>query len=112
VFANCPCGKGLVVIPSPAVILGKGFVVAFFGNRLVVALLNRCVLLGVLAIFALGDIQAIFGVLNVLAFGNLHAFANIYAIYSVLAVLNLSVFCTADFCIVQYGHRCILQTTT
>ncbi len=32
--ANCPCGKGLVVLPSPVAILGKGFVVAFFGKRL------------------------------------------------------------------------------
>ncbi len=90
--ASCPCGEGLVVVPSPVAILCKGFVVASFGKRLVVALLDRCILLGVLAILALGNVNAVFGVLNVLAFGNLHAFANVYAISSVLAVLNLGVF--------------------
>jgi hypothetical protein len=90
--ANCPCGEGLIVIPSPIAILGKGFVVAFFGKRLIVALLDRCVLLGVLAILTLGDVHAIFGVLNVLAFGDIHAFANVYAISSIFVVLDLSIF--------------------
>jgi hypothetical protein len=57
-----------------------------------VALLDRCVLLGILAILALRDVHAIFGVLNVLAFDYLHASANVDAISSVLAVLNLGVF--------------------
>jgi hypothetical protein len=90
--ANCPCGKGLIVIPSPVTILGKGFVVAFFGERLIVALLNGCVLLGVLAILALGNAHAVFGVLNLLAFGNVHASGNVHAISSVLAVPALGVF--------------------
>jgi hypothetical protein len=90
-MANCPCGKGLIVLPSPVAILGKGFVLTFFGKRLVVALLDRCVLLGVLAILALANVHAVFGVLNVLAFGNLQAFANVYAFSSVLAVLDLGI---------------------
>jgi hypothetical protein len=89
---QCLCGKGLIVIPSPVTILGKEFVVAFFGKRLVVALLDRCVLFGVLAILTPGDVHAVFGILNVLAFGNVHAFGNIHAISSVLAVPNLGVF--------------------
>ena len=75
--ANCPCGEGLVVVPSPIAILGKGFVGAFFGERLIVALLDRCVLLGVLAVLILGAVHAIFGVLAVLALGNVHAFSNV-----------------------------------
>ncbi len=30
--ANCPCGKGLIVAPSPVAILGKGFVVPFLAR--------------------------------------------------------------------------------
>jgi hypothetical protein len=77
--ANYPCGEGLIVAPSPVAILGKGFVVAFFGKRLVVALLDGCVLLGVLAILALGNIPNVFGVLNVLALGDIHAFGNVWS---------------------------------
>jgi hypothetical protein len=51
-MANCLCGKRLIVAPSPVTILGKGFVVVFFGKRLVVALLDGCILLGVLSILA------------------------------------------------------------
>jgi hypothetical protein len=64
---TCPCGERLVVIfhdihaqlplwqgahhhTQSVAILGKGFVIAFFGKRLVVALLAGCILLGVLAI--------------------------------------------------------------
>ncbi len=83
--ANGPGGKGLVVVPSLVAILGKGFIVAFFGERLVVVLLNGCILLGVLAILALGIVHAIFSLLNVLAFGSVHA------ISGALAVSNLGV---------------------
>jgi hypothetical protein len=57
--ANCPSSKGLVVAPSPVAILGKGFVVAFFGERLIVALLDGCILLGILAILTLGNVHTI-----------------------------------------------------
>ncbi len=75
--ANCPCGKGLIIVSSPATILGKAFVVAFFGKRLIRALLDGCVLLGVLTIIIFSNIQAIFGELNVLAFGNVHSFSSV-----------------------------------
>jgi hypothetical protein len=89
--ANCPCGKRLIVAPSPVAILGKGFVIAFFGKRLTVALLNGCSLLGVFAIPALGVVHNVFGILNVIAFGNIYAFGNVHAIFGVLAILNLSI---------------------
>jgi hypothetical protein len=77
---------------QPSHHFGKGFVIAFFGERLIAVLLDGCLLLGVLTILALGDINAIFGILNVLAFGNLRAFANVHVISSVLTVLDLGVF--------------------
>jgi hypothetical protein len=83
---------GLIVAHSLVANLGKGFVIAFTGKRLVVALLDRCILLGVLAILALGNARALFGVLTVLAFDNIHAFGVIHAISSVLTVLDLGVF--------------------
>jgi hypothetical protein len=86
---NCPCGKELVVIPSPVTNLGKGFAIAFSGKRLIVVLLDGCVLLGVLAILALGGVHAIFGVLNVLAFGDVHAFGNVHVVFGILTILNL-----------------------
>jgi hypothetical protein len=64
----------------------------FLWQELVVALLDRWVLLGVLTILALSDVHAVFAILNVLVFGDLHALANVYAISSILAVLNLGVF--------------------
>jgi hypothetical protein len=78
-MTNRSCGKGLVVVPSPVAILGKGFVIAFFGKRLAVALLDGCILLGILAVLALGAVHAIFGILPVLALDNVHAFSNILA---------------------------------
>ncbi len=90
-YMACPCGKRLIVAPSPAAILGKGFIVAFFGKRLVVALLDGCGLLGVFAILTLGSVHAVFGVLNVLVFGDVHAFGNIHAIFGVLVILDLSI---------------------
>jgi hypothetical protein len=74
--ANCPCGKRLIVAPSPVAILGKGFVVAFFGDRLVVALLDGCGLLGVFAIPALGDV---------------HPFGDVHAVFGVLTVFELGI---------------------
>jgi hypothetical protein len=84
--ANCPCGKELIVVPSPVAILGKRFVVALFGKGFIVTLLDECGLLGILAVLALGAVHAVFIILAVLALGNIHIFSN------VLAVLNLSVF--------------------
>jgi hypothetical protein len=55
-------------------------------------LLDRCILLAILAILALSNVHAVVGVLNVLAFDDLHVFVDVYAISSVLAVLNLGVF--------------------
>jgi hypothetical protein len=46
---------------------------------------------GILAILALSDVQDIFGVLDVLAFGNIHAFGNVQSVFGVLAILNLSI---------------------
>ncbi len=89
--ANCPFGERLIIVPSPVAILGKGFVVAFFGERLVVALFDGCILLGVLAILALGDLRNVFGVLNVLAFGDVHAFGDLHAVFGVLAILDLGI---------------------
>jgi hypothetical protein len=66
-----------------AAILGKGFVVAFYDVRLIVALLDGCVLLGIFAVLALGAVHAILGILAVLALGAVHA------IFGVLAVLAL-----------------------
>jgi hypothetical protein len=43
----------------------QGVRCCFFGERLVVALLNRCILLGVLALLILGNVHTMFGVLNV-----------------------------------------------
>jgi hypothetical protein len=71
--------------------LAKRFVIAFFCKRLIVALLDGCILLGVLPILALGNVHAVFGVLNVLAFGKLHAFGNVHAIFGILVILNLSI---------------------
>jgi hypothetical protein len=84
--ANWPCGEGLVVAPSPVTILGRGFVVAFFGERLLVALIGGCILLGNLAVLALGAVHAVFGILAVLTLGNVHAFSK------VLAKPNLCIF--------------------
>jgi hypothetical protein len=69
VRGQCPCGKRLIVALSPVTILGKGFVVTFFGWRLVVALLNGCILLGVLVILDLGNVHAVFGILTVPSLG-------------------------------------------
>jgi hypothetical protein len=55
------------------------FVIALFGKGLIVALLDKCGLLGVLAMCALGIVHAIFGILAVLALGNVHAFSNVLA---------------------------------
>jgi hypothetical protein len=63
----------------------------FFGKRLVVALLNGCALLGILAVLALGDVHNVFGILDVLAFGDIHTFGNVHAIFGILARLNLSI---------------------
>jgi hypothetical protein len=49
------CGKGLIIIPSPVAILGKGFVITFFGKRLVVALLDKCSLLGIFLLYMLSS---------------------------------------------------------
>jgi hypothetical protein len=75
--ANCPCDERLILAPSPVAILGKGFVIAFVGKRLVVALLDGCGLLGVFAIPALS---------------NVHAFGNVHAVFNVLTVFNLGIF--------------------
>jgi hypothetical protein len=85
VRGQLPLWQGAHRRTQPVAILGKGFVVAFFGERLVVALLDGCGLLGVLAIPALGVVHAVFGALNVLAFGDVHA------VFGVLAVLDLSI---------------------
>jgi hypothetical protein len=84
--ANCPCGKGLIVVPSPVAILGKWFVVALFGKGFIVALLNECGPLGILDVLTLGAVHAIIGILALLDIGNIHAFSN------VLAVLDLGAF--------------------
>jgi hypothetical protein len=96
--ANCPCGKGVIVIPIPVAIFGKGCVLTLFGERFVVTLLEGCILLVVLTILTLGNVHAVFGILNVLAFGDVHAvfgilnvlaFGNVHAAFGILAVLNL-----------------------
>jgi hypothetical protein len=46
----------------------------------------------ILTVIALGAVHAVFGVLTVLAFGNVHAFGKAHTISSVLTVLSLSVF--------------------
>jgi hypothetical protein len=85
VHGQCPCGEGLIVAPSPVAILGKGFVIALFGG-LIVALLNKCGLLSILAVLTLGTVHTVFGILTVLALGNVHAISR------VLTVPNLGVF--------------------
>jgi hypothetical protein len=50
-----------------------------------VALLDQCILLGILAILALSNVHAVFGLLTVLVFGNVHTISR------VLAVLNLCI---------------------
>ncbi len=82
--ANCPCGEGLIVIPSPVAIPGKGFEVAFFGKRLIVALLDICILLGVLALLALGNVHIVFGVLTV---PNLSVFTPLIAVLCNMVVV-------------------------
>jgi hypothetical protein len=79
-------------LTQPSCHFGKGFDVAFFGERLILGLLNGCILLGILAILFLGNVHAVFGILNVLAFGNLHAFANVNNSSSVLTILDLRIF--------------------
>jgi hypothetical protein len=96
-MANCPCCKGLIIIPSTVAILGKGFVAAFFGERLVVALLNGCVLLGILVVFS---------ILAVLTLSAVHA------IFSVLAVLAFGIFCAAGCSMARCDHRCIPRMST
>jgi hypothetical protein len=91
VRGQLPLWQGAHRRTQPVAIIGKGFVVAFFGKRLVVALLDGCVLLGVLAILALGDVHDVFGVLDVLALGDIHAFGDVHAVFGVLAVLDLSI---------------------
>ncbi len=96
--ANCPCGKGLIVIPSPVAILGKGFIVAFFGRRLIVALLNRCVLLGILAVLTLGAVNAVFGVLTVLNLATYTpSWTYLHVVLRILTVPNLSIFALLFF---------------
>ncbi len=60
--ANHPGDKGLIVVPIPAAILCKGFVITFFGMRLV----------GVLTILTLSNVHAIS---SILAVPNLGVFA-------------------------------------
>jgi hypothetical protein len=48
--------------------------------------------LGVLAIPTLGNVHAVFGILTVLAFDNVHALGNVCAISSILTVLDLGIF--------------------
>jgi hypothetical protein len=85
------CGEGIVVVPSLVAILVKGFVVAFFGKRLVVALFDGCILLGVLTIIVLGNVHAVFSVLKGLAFGNLHPLA-MYTLSLVYSLHSISVY--------------------
>jgi hypothetical protein len=104
--ANRPCGEGLIVVPNPVAILGKGFVVAFFGERLVVALLDGCVLLGVLPTLTLGDVHTIFGVLNILAFGKVNK-----CLWQCTCRLwhtrrtQPQHTCAAGCCMARYGHH-------
>jgi hypothetical protein len=62
------------------------------GERLVIAFLNKCGLPGVLAVLALKDVHAVFGVLTALAFGNVHTFGNVRANSSILTLLDLGIF--------------------
>jgi hypothetical protein len=55
------------------------FVISLFGKGLIVTLLDKCGLLGVLTICALGIVHTVFGALAVLALGNIHAFSNVIA---------------------------------
>jgi hypothetical protein len=50
----------------------------------------------VLAILALGAVHTVFGVFNVLAFGDLHAFDNIHTIFGLLPILDLSILALLD----------------
>jgi hypothetical protein len=60
-------------------------------KRFVLAPLDGCILLGVLAKLALGDIHDDFGVVNVLAFGNVHAFGDVHTVFGVLTALDLGI---------------------
>jgi hypothetical protein len=85
-MANCPCGKRLIVA------LHNVHGQCPCGKGLVVTLLDKCGQIGVLAILAFGNVHTVFGILTVLAFGDVHAFGNLHAISSVLAMLNLGAF--------------------
>ncbi len=85
------------------------------------ALLDGCILLGVLAELALGAVHAVFGVLAVLALGNVHASSNILAkpylfIFALLVVAwrNVGIVasckqqCIIFDCFVGVVHVCLL----
>ncbi len=75
-MANCPCGKRLIITPSPVAILGKGFIVAVFDKGpLSPSLMNEASLAFLLYLplvmytLSLAYLHAIFGVLVVLDLG-------------------------------------------
>ena len=71
--ANCPCGKGLIVVRSQSPSLARGLSLPSLARGLLWPSSTDATSFGVLAILALGNVHNIFGVLNVLVLKNLHA---------------------------------------
>ena len=124
--ANCPCGKGLIVVLSQLPSLARGLLSSSLVRGLLWPSLTDATPFEVLAIHALGDIHDVFGVLdvlalenihavwhthcdryrqgtchlwpigilNVLAFGNIHDFGNVHSIFGVLSCLLWHTRCT------------------
>ncbi len=65
---------------------------------------------GIFTVLAFGSVYAIFGTLNVLAFGNVNDLGNVHAAFGVLAVLDLSVFASLiKQCVVWFVASCKQQ---
>ncbi len=57
---------------------------------------------GILTVLATGNVHAIFGVINVLAFGNIHDLGDVHAVFGVLACLLWCTHCTRASCKQQH----------
>ena len=72
-MANCPCGKGLIVVLSQLPSLARVLLLPSLTRGSLWPSLMNATSFGILAILALGNVQVVFGVLNVLALKNIHA---------------------------------------
>ena len=66
---NCPCGKGLIVILSHSPSLARGSLMPSLARGSWWPSLTDAISFGVLAILALGNVNNVFGIFNVLDLG-------------------------------------------